>query len=65
MVDCLQILEKIWLGVHTISYYSQILRNILLKVGTLIEQFRLDTMKPNSYIYNVMRQNYAVNRKTV
>ena len=31
----------------------------------LIEQLRLDTMKPNSFIYDVIKQNYAVKRKTV
>ena len=36
-----------------------------MEVGALIEQFYLHTMKPNSYIYDVIRQNYAVERKTV
>ena len=36
-----------------------------MKVGTLIEQFRFDTMKPISYTYDVIRQTYAVKRKTV
>ena len=38
---------------------------MLMKVGTLIEQFRLVTMTSNSYIYDVIKQNYAVKRKTV
>ena len=36
-----------------------------MKVCTFMEQFLLDTMKPNSYIYDVIRQNYARKRKTV
>ena len=28
-------------------------------------QFRIDTMKPNSFTYDVIKQNYAVKRKTV
>ena len=31
-----------------------------MQVGTLIEQFHFDAMKPNSYIYDVIKQNYAV-----
>ena len=34
-----------------------------MKVDTLIEQFRFDTVKLNSYIYDVIKQNYALNVK--
>ena len=36
-----------------------------MKVGALIEQFHLNTIMSNSYIYDVIKQNYTVKRKTV
>ena len=33
---------------------------MLMKVGTLIEQFHSNAMKSKLYIYDVIRQNYAV-----
>ena len=36
-----------------------------MKVGALIEQFLLDTIKFNSYIYDVIRQSYAEKSKTL
>ena len=54
--------KNFWLGVHTVNYYIQIWRDMLMEVGTVIEQFCLNTMKLH---LNVIRQNYAVKRNTV
>ena len=36
-----------------------------MKVDTLIEQFRLVTMKPNLCVYDIIRKNHAKKREIV